>query len=220
MIEPGAIVRVFGNHEDFSLLAEFDGATEPDSRERREYMLGGYYQPWDQLRMGAFYRKSFGLRHDDDWISNNGTWEWQPTNDRGEDFVILDVSPRILLAENLMGELKFRYLYDTFDSEKTLMVRPELTYVFLKEERPVWTVFVHGEFNFGLNYGARAIVEDWGYLGALYHLSPGLEVGGSYAMQWQTWGSSAAYLAKSGDPYTVTAANGFVLATLIYQFGF
>lgn len=201
-------------------MAEILGATEPDSRERRQYTLGAYYQPLDNLKVGAFVSRSFGLRHDDDWVKNGGTWEWQATNDRGEDCFILDVSPRVQFAENIVGELKSRYLYNTFNSYKTLMVRPGVTYFWLKDEKPFLSFFAQVEFDFGLNYGPRAIAEDWGYVGALYRIAKSLDLGATYSMRWQTWGSSADYLAKNGDPYVVTETNGFFGGTLIYQFGF
>lgn len=217
-LEPGLVLRAFGVHDDFSLMAEGIGRNETDGRNVRELTVGGYFQPWSNLKFGAFYRRAYGLRHDDDWDSDGGVWQWESTNSRGEDFFILDVSPRAMLSEHLIGEFKTRYSFNFFNGERTLMVRPGLSYFLLSGGEPFLNFFAQAEFDLPSNYGARTVYEEWVYAGALYHLRSNLEVGGVLALKWQTWGSSYSYLDKGGAPYVITTETTALNAVLIYQF--
>jgi hypothetical protein len=217
-IEPGVVFRIFNNHDSFSLMAEGTAENETDARNFKEVTLGGYYQVLDHLKLGAFVREAYGLRHDDDWFSNNGSWQWANTDARGESFVILDVTPRTLLTDEWLAEIKMRYLYDLFNNEKTLLMRPGMTYFLLDGGQPYWNFFAQVEMDFPLNYSAAKVNEEWIYVGALNRIAKDLDVGGFVAEKWQAWTSSQDYLAKAGAPYTNTAQSTVISAILVYQF--
>jgi hypothetical protein len=216
--EAGLTARVFNNYDDFSLMAEAALFGESDSRNFKAVTLGGYFQAADHLKVGAFYRRAFGLRHDDDWISTSGNWHWSDSTNRAEDFVILDATPRTLVTDELVAEIKTRDLYNVFNKENTLLLRPGLTYFLLKDGQPFWNFFAQFEMDFPLNYGQTKTSEEWIYLGALRSLTKNIDIGAFAAEKWQRWGSSSTYLAKGGAPYLDTDQTSVISALLIYQY--
>jgi hypothetical protein len=221
--EPGADLRLFLDHEKFSYFGEIIGLNESDDRKFRELTLGAYYRLTHALKVGAFYGRAYGLRHDEDWINDGaGNWGWQNSNSRGEDFAIADVTPvgalDFLPGKNWVGEFKTRYLYDFFNGQQSLDLRPSLRYFWLKNDEPFMNFFFQLEGLFPLNYGATTLCEKWIYFGALYHARTGLDVGGFTATEWQTWSSPQAYTNQGGVPYTVTAQTWIIGALAVFQF--
>lgn len=217
-LEGGTVARVFATHENFTWMAEASAINETDARDYREVTLGGYdlILPW--LKSGLFFRRAYGLRHDADWSKEAGYWEWDDTNSRAEDFAVADISPRWQLDENWLFEFKTRYLYNSFNGEQSVMLRPALTYFWLREQQPFLNFFFQLEEDVPLNYGHRKIDEQWVYAGSLYHLTRCVDLGSFVAWSWQTWQSSASYLEKGGAPYSVTAQATVVSLLAIFNF--
>ncbi len=216
--EPGLTVRAFKDIQPFTLMAEVGALRETDDRNYDDVTLGSYIQLTDHWSTGLFYRRAYGLRHDDDWITTNGVWSWQDTNSRGEDFLIADVSDKYEVFDNTVFEIKLRYLNNLFNQNQILLVRPGLTYFWLKDEQPFMNFFAQVEFDFPLNYDDEELDERWIYLGALYRVSEKIDVGGFYALHWQAWHSSSDYLFKNGAPYTISATSNVLSALAIFHF--
>lgn len=222
-VEPEATLRVFGKYEPWLLLAEVYDSSQTDGRENRSVMLGSYYRLLDNLKVGAFYRAEEGVRHDEDWVKTNGSWGWVDTNGRVENELILDASPRAELSflpgAHWVGELKTRYLYDFFDSDQYLIVRPGLTYFWLREGEPFINFFLQYELWFPLNFGEKTVYETWAYLGALYHLDDQVQLGAYGALKQQFWSSTAAYTALTGNTYVVEGDSLVLGLVAVFQFG-
>jgi hypothetical protein len=220
-IEPGLFLRAFKDISNATLMAEAGGINETNERNYREVTLGAYHDINANWSAGAFYRRAYGLRHDNDWQSNNGTWEWVDTNSRGEDFLILDTTGRLIVqslpVENTMVELKTRLLHDMFNGEETLMLRPGVTFFCLRDEQPFMNFFLQYELDLPLNYGRNLTSERWLYFGALYRVAQGLDIGGFVADKWQAWGNASAYDNKGGTPYFITAESLVASALAIWH---
>lgn len=220
---PSLEARGFFNDGSFTALAEAEEFWDTDNRHVQTFSLGGYYRLLDFLKLGFFYRLAFGLRHDNDWINQNGSsWAWADTSGRGESFMIVDATPRVLLSflpgESWVGELKTRYFYNFFNQQQTLTLRPGLTYFWLKDDQPFLNFFLQYEMYFPLNYGQATIYEQWLYLGALYHWSKAFKVGPFVAYHAENWGTSASYFAKFNQTYLIQDDSVLYGLTAVFEF--
>ncbi|HTP58389.1 MAG TPA: hypothetical protein VMM82_05685, partial [Spirochaetia bacterium] len=162
----------------FDFLADLTGRLEDAGLtfQYRALTLGGYYRLLKNLKVGAFYRLQAGVRHDDDWGSNPTPlpWSWAATAGRLENELMADVSPRFLLdflpGRSWVLMLKGRYIYNTFENQQSIMVRPELTFFWLVDRQPLLDFQAAYEIYFPLNFGGTAIYESYPWLGVHYHL--------------------------------------------------
>jgi len=193
----------------FDFLADLTGRLEDadTSFQYRAFTLGAYYRPLKNLKVGGFYRLQAGVRHDDDWVSNpnpSGPWLWQDTRGRMENELMLDVSPRFLLdflpGRSWVLMVKGRYIYNTFENQQSIMVRPELTFFWLVNEEPFLDFLAAYEAYFPLNFGSTLIYESYPWIGIHYHVTPDLmlELGASYKST--VWSSSQEWLATPPNP--------------------
>lgn len=207
-IQPGAIVRVFKHLDPWSVFFEASGEKQSEDREAKDFTLGTYYQLNDHLRAGAFYRRAYGLRHDEDWHSVAGVWSWKDSNNRGEDIFIFDLSGKTLVRHTpFTAELKLRYLFNEHNDNRTLLVRPGFSYHWIEDATLIANLFLHFEVDFPLNYAVETANERWVYIGGLYHVSNTFDVGPFAAFAWKSWGRPQGYMDKGGAPYTITTQS-------------
>ena len=210
-IAPALNLRLFSDQGSFLLYSELAATSDTDQRTEKNFTLGTYYKLLPGIKIGAFYSREYGLRHYADWAPTNGVWSWTQTNARAEDFFIFDMTPRVQLnflpTENWVAELKARYEFNAFNHEQTLMLRPGLTYFWLREDEPFINFFLQYEADIALNYGVQTVAERWLYLGGLYHVCNSVDLGAYAALKWQNWGSPPAYIAKGVLPYNVGAES-------------
>jgi hypothetical protein len=218
-IDSGLSARVFKDFGSYVAMIEGDTANQVDNRVYQSVQLGGYYDISENWSVGGFYRRAYGLRHDDDWLKQNVDWSWVDTRYRGEDILLLDTTGKFMVeflpGEHWVGEIKTRFSDNFFNQEQNLMVRPGLTYFWVKDGRPFMNFFAQIEMDFALNYADCELNERWLYVGSLYRVTANLDVGGFVANKWQAWHSSSAYLEKNGTPYTATATTQVFTALLI-----
>jgi len=209
----------------FDLLADVTGRLEDAGLtfQYRALTLGGYYRLFKNLKVGAFYRLQAGVRHDDDWTNLTPLlWSWATTTGRLENELIADVSPRFLLpflpGRSWVIMLKGRYVYNTFENQQSIMVRPELTYFWLVDRQPLFDFQAAYEMYFPLNFGTTTIYESYPWLGIHYHLTPEvmLELAGSYKST--VWSSSQDWLAAGNSPYQVTYSRWLLTFGVIWTF--
>lgn len=179
-------------------------------------MIGTYYNILPQLMVGGFYRYGQGERHRNDWTSagwttNQWDWFWLNTNNRAEQSAIGDITFRqklpFLPGENWVFELKNRIHYTWYTdsryserdnwgrhssdvSETKYVLRPGLQYFWMDGDRPLMTFFLQYEAHFALNFGARTLVESWGYFGFFYHVTEEVALGLNVARAQWWWSES------------------------------
>ena len=78
--------------------------------------------------------------------------------------------------------LKNRYFFNTWNLQQTLMVRPGLTYIHLRDREPVFNLGLQYGLYFPLNFSDALIYEHDPYLSFIYHLNEQvkLELFGAY----------------------------------------
>ena len=193
----------------FDPLVEVEGRLEDTNHEFRYRGLtaGTYLRLHKNLKAGAFYRIQQGARQDDDWIEPVAdVWEWVDSRSRIEQVLILDVTPRFLLdflpGKNWMFTVKNRYLYNTYSTQHSLMVRPGLSYFLMRNREPLFTFSLKYGFYIPLNFGETFLYEHEPYLSVLYHLNRSMKLELTGAYKTVTWSSSEDSLAN-GDTYAV-----------------
>ena len=201
-------IAAFLKINDFQPLAELKARLEEEEREFRylSFTLGSYYRLHENLKVGAFYRVQRGERHDDDWVFTDPGWKWEDTRDRFEHLLMADVSPRFLLdfipGKNWVLMLKNRYIFNTFNSEHTILVRPGLTYFLLYDREPLFNFSFNYYLYFPLNFGETTLYKHFPQVSVLYHASPllKLELTGSYRTTF--WSTSEEELEIDGEKYS------------------
>lgn len=211
---PNAQLRLFVDYDRVSLYSEAQSRWETATAINQSVLGGIYAQPFDWLRLGAFYQIQRGVRHDADWNWSDAanSWVWTDVNSRSESLLVLDVSPRTLLpnlpGENWVGELKMRYFYNYFNQNQTLTLRPGLSYFWLREGSPFWTFFLQYEAYLPLNYGASLIYEHWIYLSALKPITKEFQLGALVSYHIQDWSSTNAFVTGTTPSSRFFVAEG------------
>lgn len=209
VVELEGNVRLFVKYNNFTPLLGFEGRWEDENLEFRYHSLtvGSYYRAHKNIKVGAFYRLQRGARYDDDWIDLNPGWEWQDTNNRNEHVLILDFSPRFQLdflpGKNWVFMLKNRYLFNTFNNQHTIKVRPGLTYFLIIDRSPLLNFSANYDFYIPLNYGETFLYGQWPYFDVLYHATEQIKINLSAAYKNIAWSTSQDVKAAGESSYTV-----------------
>jgi hypothetical protein len=216
-------VRIFLTDGRLTPAAELLGRWDDRGLGYRSLTLGGYYRASRNVKIGAFYRVQQGVLHDDDWIDLNPGWGWRDTRDRTEHLFLLDFSPRFLLdflpGRSWVLMLKNRYLYNTFNAQQTLEIRPGITYFLLRGREPFFNFSAQYALYVPLNFGSSFTYERYPYVNVLYHASPIVKADFSAAYRTVTWSTSEDAAESGGAGYSVDSHALVLGLGVILQFG-
>lgn len=199
-----AALRAFGLRGRWEPMGELVGHLRFEGRQPgRDLALGSYYRAADPLKVGAFLRLQSGARHDDDWVrSPLRVWEWKETGDRTEPVIVLDATPRTALeSAGLLAALKSRFEANLFNGQKSLRLEPELSWFWMQGLSPKAHFALRYEAVLALNFGSRALREQWVYLSALRHGPGALVFGPHVALGEQVFETSRAFRDAGGASY-------------------
>ncbi|MBT7608960.1 MAG: hypothetical protein HN576_04345 [Bacteriovoracaceae bacterium] len=219
-----AVVRFFYKTPKFSNLIEYKQHTEVDTQKESGLTLGSRYRLHRNFKAGLFFSRRQGLRHDDDWVKdNNNDWVWQNTNNRAENFVIFELSPRMLLpflsGKTWVFEFRMRGERNLENDHNSLKLKPGLTYFWLKNGAPFMNFFLQYEAYLPLNYGTETIYQTWIYTGFLFHWSKRFKPGLFFTKYEKKWGPSATFNTSSpGETYLVTESSSILGLSLNINF--
>ncbi len=215
-----AAARVFGRAGILEPLADMHERWEFEGlRPYRALTLGTYARVHRNLKLGLFYRVQKGARHDDDWVTNNpGEWSWRDTQNRPENLLVLDATPRVKLGASITAAFKVRYEHNFFNNHSAIKLEPELAWFCLDGLRPRATVFVrYGDYR-PLNFGSGSYYERWWYLAGLWHLDETMSFGPSVAFRDVQWSTSSDFrTASGGDAYRVVRRSVVWGLTLVVR---
>ncbi len=229
LVDLQARTQLIANFGSFDVLAELLGQYRAGEGEfgYHDVTVGGYYRVLPNLKVGIFDRLQAGARHDDDVLpilTGPQVWQWAPTNDRLENVLMLDVSPRFLLpflpGGNWVFMLKGRFLYSTYLNEMSILARPELTWFWMQDRMPLLNVSLSYEMYFPLNFGSSLIYESYPYLTLLWHVTPdwGIEVAGAYMTT--VWSTSQSWAAAGGSTYSIPVGSWVASLGVVVTLGF
>ena len=224
VLEMENYIRVFLKYGSYTPTLSLEGRWEDENLQfrYRAITLGGYYRATKHLKVGAFYRLQQGARHDDNWINLDPGWAWWDTRGRTEHVLLLDATPRFLLdflpGQSWVFTLKNRYLFNTYNSQHTLTVRPGITYFLLRNREPRFNFSFNYDFYIPLNYGDTFLYAHWPYLNVLYHVSGIVKLDFSAAYKTVTWSTSEDAILAGESEYTVRANSLVFGLGMILQF--
>lgn len=188
----------------FEYIGRFEGADT--SFRYQGITLGGYYRLHRNVKVGAFYRLQVNARHDDDWITEGSGWIWEDASRRFEHLGIVDVTPRFQLGflpgENWVASVKARYDYNFSNAQHTLLLRPGLTYFWVRDRAPLLNISAQYATYLSLNFGDRPWYRHGPYVNLLFHLGERVLIDIGVAKQWIYWSESAEFTADHpGETY-------------------
>lgn len=215
--------RLFFIKKKLTVLTELSAVNEFESQKYRSVFFGGYYRLNSNFRGGLFYKRQYGFRHDEDWVVDPVvSWKWLDTNSRGEDLLIADLSPKILIpflpGDAWSLEFKTRFERNFFNSNQNLRFMPTLTYYWIRNDRAFINFYFQLEEALALNYGSIRFPEKWTYFGFLYNLSSSWQFGISAANKTLSWSNTADYKNATGATYTVANSGNSLGLLIFYKF--
>jgi hypothetical protein len=224
-VELQSRAQLVANSGRWDVLAELAGRLHDlDSpiRSFESVTVGGYYRLIPNLKIGALARLQAGARHDDDVIGNTVTnqWDWNDTSTRLEGVLMLDVSPRFKLdflpGSNWVLMLKSRYMYNTANSQMSIMARPELTWFWIQDRDPFLNIALSYEMYFPLNFGSTPLYQSYPYLSVLWHATPELGIEAAGAYKTTIWSTSASWKALAWDSYSTAVSTWTFSLGVVY----
>lgn len=115
--------------------------------------------------------------------------------------------------------MKNRYLYNAYNDNQTITVRPGITWFWLDGLEPFLNINLQYELYFPLNYGVSTIYEQWLYLNVLYHMNSNFKAGIFGALKKVTWGASEEFKELFPDEeYAVTYLSYVIGVSAIFYF--
>ncbi len=201
--------RLFLKHNRWTPMLELEGWWEYDPNQfyYRHMTVGTYYRISKHVKVGGFYRLQMGARHDDDWINLNPGWDWVDTRDRAEHVLILDVTPRFLMpflpGKDWLFMFKTRYMYNTYNGDQTIKLRPAITYFLMPGRDPLINFSFNWELYLALNYSSSVLYSQWPYLEILYHVSPAIKLSANVGYRVTSWSTSQDVVDSGESPFEV-----------------
>ena len=214
--------RFFYSADKWTSLAEIFKADQVQDQQYKSFLLGSYYRFHENIRAGLFFKRQYGFRHNADWIVDSVVdWRWRNTNDRAEDLVIFDLSPRVLLpflpGDGWTFDFKTRYEYNFFNKDQYLRLVPTVTYYWIHNDSPFINVYVQAEQAFPVNFKSEGPTEKWLYLGLLYSFDSQWQVGLSTSKKEMSWKSTDEFVQLTGASYNNKNSSTAMGLLLIYK---
>jgi hypothetical protein len=137
-----------------------------------------------------------GIRHDDDWIIPNGTWEWEDesSTEFGTTlFLKFKKGLYFLPGTNWIGEINLKTHNNWTETLLTLKPEATLTYVHFANGKPLYNIYTKLQYYIPLNYSTEDIYQKWLYLGTMLHWKKNLRPFVFIALKDETWTRSEAF---------------------------
>lgn len=190
-LDAGARIAMMATAGEWNPYLEIRGVFHGAESEFRYNSLttGTYFRAAPWLKVGAFYRLQGGARHLEDWtvIDNPSPTPdeqyWEDVSPwRYENLLLLDATPRFLLpwmpGGDWVGAVKVRYEYNFYNNNQSLLTRPGITWVLMRDREPVLNLSLQIPLYFALNYNDRPLYGFGTYVIGLWHLEEQVKLEG------------------------------------------
>jgi hypothetical protein len=134
-----------------------------------------------------------GIRHDDDWIVENGSWKWEDESDLelGTSlFLKFKRGLYFLPGTNWVGEINLKTHNNWSETLLTLKPELKLTYIHFKDGKPLYNIYTKYQSYVPLNYSSEDIYQRWLYIGTMLHWKKKLKPFIFVALNKATWTKS------------------------------
>lgn len=142
----------------------------------------------------------FGLRHNEDWIVENGNWFWRDTGGRKESITHWGLQFKRPLSTETAYQIKALHTYNSFNEQQDVALHNSLMWF----STPKSVSLVELRLNFPANYARQTMNYYSLYTGWLYFITNGLSLGPSLSYGFQKWTEPLSYKGRFGDGYEVT----------------
>lgn len=140
------------------------------------------------LKGGLSYWREYGVLHSWDFDKDpDPAKRWLAPNDRGEDALSVDLTPRLRLSSIWVAALRARLVNHFLRDHRTLKLRPGLMGSFERGGEPFANLFLQVEPYFALEGEQTDPYEVWAYLGSLFAVTPRFWVGPNVAYRTVVW---------------------------------
>lgn len=190
--------RLFYRYQKINYLLSLKHSKGLEENNQTSFRFGGKIRLSDNIKAGFYLKRTYGARHEDDWVRQNGKWQWQDTSKRGENTYIFELYPRFLITDKLVFQNRIWLAYNDFNHQQTLKIRPGLTYF----SRNINWYFIIDNY-LSLNFSRNRLYDRWVYTGFLYHLSKNVLFGPYLAYRWLKWHSTEKTVASGSGSYNV-----------------
>lgn len=217
-------LSLFYSPEDSPASLAFSYAQNDFAEERkfRQARLGGRWRLHTNFKLGLFLARTWGLRHDQDWITLNGRWHWRDTNDRDEDIAILEATSRshasFLPGKDWVAEMRVNFENNMNNGQRTVKFRPGLTYFKFRKGELFYQTFLRFEAYVPLNYSQVSIYEKWLYTGVGFNLVNSMMLGLQYSLYELIWSQTDNFETRFSKSYESTEKGSQLMLFLNYSF--
>ncbi|MCO4793823.1 MAG: hypothetical protein KC493_08930 [Bacteriovoracaceae bacterium] len=182
-----------------------------------QYKLNKYFSTF------LTYKRKYGERFDEDWINpSTGVWTWNETNTRGVNHGELGLISRMKLSflpgKSWIGQLNVRLSHNFFNSQKSLILAPELKYFHFKNGKPFMTWFLKHEMSKAMNFANDEFFRSYTYIGSLYHANKNVAIGPFIGVTSYKWFSTSWFenkVSKSYETENTSTLVGVIVSTRI-----
>ncbi|MDB9786822.1 hypothetical protein OAB57_01840 [Bacteriovoracaceae bacterium] len=192
-VESLSFTRIYYNWTHAKILLQIAHYDQIEKMIERSIKLGIRYPINRYFKLGAFYHKVYGLRHDDDWNNQYGLWEWERKNGHGNNIYSVELTARKRLYKTIVGEIRASYHHNETTDLNSLKGRAGLTYTTFSHGTPQFTWAISYELYHPLNFSEETIYERWGYVGFLFHAGSKISLGPFVARKRKVWTTSTAW---------------------------
>lgn len=145
---------------------------------------------------GLFY----GLRHNEDWIDDNGRWFWRDTGKRKESITHWGIQFKKPLSQKFAYQIKAIHAYNSFNEQQDIQLNNAI--LWFSGAKSVQLLELR--LNLPANYARQTMNYYSLYYGWLYFFTNTLSLGPNISYGFQKWTESLAYKGRFGDGYEVT----------------
>jgi len=183
--------------------------------------LGFLYRPYYMkgLKFLANYQANWGLRHNEDWVTKNSSWQWQDSAARFEGEFSGGVQYRISLGlKGLLADLRVLFSNNNYNKNNNLIIRPSLNYYLIENNQVYASFFLRYEGWLALNFAHNQLWENWVYAGFIYNFNRKFQLGFTLAYKTQEWNETTSFNTKFNESFSITDSSIIWGINAIYRF--
>ncbi|GEM_PF-4267457 len=190
-------------------LIELNIEPENSTTTKKELQLGARFRLHQNIKVSGYYRNSYGLRHQDDWIKENNIWKWIDSSKRRESILGTNIILRAVYLDNIL-ELRTSLERNFHNQQNTMKIRPGITHLFMNSGSPFINLFLQYEAYFPLNYHEKLIYKHGLYTGMLYHWKKWIKPGLFLKYTTTVWQNSEDAISRNVPSYNISDTSTII----------
>lgn len=183
-------------------ISELSLSREHEHTSSKTASFGLRYRIHTNIKLSTYYKFAQGLRHQDDWIKEQGSWLWRDSSSRSENIFGLSASIKEILNSNIF-ELRSTLERNFYNDHNLLKLRPGVTHLFMKDGSPFLNAFLQYEMYLPLNFHEETIYKHGVYTGLLYHYNSTVKPGIFFKIIKSKWTNSSEAIKRNVPTYSL-----------------